>query len=294
MWRSFRSEARWSASGSPYIVRWTTRPSKFRITDLQSSVPSTRNGPPQLSATSATRRARSGSGGWRNIRSAPNARAARATWVVSRGSRPGRCPTRRTETAGGAALARRGGIEPLDPVAPVLELLRALHEALEARRRHPELLGHIGEEPARLPDGLVDLLLQLLVLLVRHAGDGEDLRHLAERRRGVDVDRGVVEVVALVGGLAALPGHPARVDQLELLEEREGLGPFLAELAFHVLVGEPVVGEPLDELQLERRVHGAEDRDELAHVVHDLDPVHRCGHGDSKRRRAASANRRRR
>ena len=67
----------------------------------------------------------------------------------------------------------------------------------------------------------------------------------------------------------------------ELLEEGERLHPLLAELALHVLEREPGLAEPLDELQLQGRIDGPQDRDEIANVVDDLDAVDCCGHAAS-------------
>src|SRR5271157_1245249 len=135
---------------------------------------------------------------------APNARAARATWVVRRGSRPGRWPTRRTETSGGGLRAEGLRDEPLDPVTTVLQLFRPLDERLEAGGAHAQLLRDVREEPSLVADRVVDLLFELRVLPKGHQRDREHLRDLGEGRGGADVDRRIVEVVALVRLLATL------------------------------------------------------------------------------------------
>src|SRR5271157_258237 len=278
MRRRRASRGRLFSSGRPYIVRWTTVPGKVRTRLFQSSTGTTAKSPPQRWVTTAMRSARASSRGCRYIRRAPNARAASATWVVRRGSRPGRCPTRRTETSGRGLRAEGLCDEPLDPVATVLQFLRTLDERLEPRRAHAELFGHVREEPALGPDRVVDLLLVLRVLPKGHHRDREHLRDLRKGRGRADVDGGVVEMVALVGLMPPFARDPARVDQAELLEERERLHPVRTELPLDVVEREPVLPEPLDELQLHRRVDRPEDRDEVAHVVDDLDSMHRRGH----------------
>ena len=159
------------ASGSPYIVRWTTVPSNSRTNFFQSSTPSTANAPPHCLPDPVD------PFGERRVRGMEveplrpeGARRQGRRASSSRGSRPARWPTRRTETLG-RSLRRGRGMEPFDPVAAILELVRPLHESLQPCRGHPELLGDVGEEPTGVPDGVEDPLLELLVVLVRHRGD---------------------------------------------------------------------------------------------------------------------------
>src|SRR2546428_324725 len=89
-----------SSIGSPYIVRWTFGPFQFRNRPRQATPVSIRNEPPNRRTTFRTVRSSAGSRVEMRTASAPNTRAVKATWVVTRLSRAGRCPNRRTLITG--------------------------------------------------------------------------------------------------------------------------------------------------------------------------------------------------
>src|SRR2546428_971101 len=87
---------RTSSRGSPYIVRCTIGPSHPRRVSRHGTPVRTSKGPPNLAVTERSPRSNPLSLVETRTASAPNARAVRATWVVTRLSRAGRWPSRRT------------------------------------------------------------------------------------------------------------------------------------------------------------------------------------------------------
>ena len=85
-----------SSIGRPYIVRWTFGPCHSRKVCRQGTPVSIRNEPPNRRTTLRTVRSSAGSRVETRTPSAPKTRAVKATWVVTRLSRAGRCPSRST------------------------------------------------------------------------------------------------------------------------------------------------------------------------------------------------------